>query len=45
MLCAQNCHCGTCFHKDAIDGQILGCRIIIIVSKGGIDGLGGSTLW
>lgn len=47
-MCSQNCHCGTCFHKDAINGQILGCRIINIVSKGGkggIDGLGESTLW
>ncbi len=47
-MCSQNCHCGTCSHKDAINGQILGCRIINIVSKGGkggIDGLGESTLW
>jgi hypothetical protein len=44
-MCSQNCHCGTCSRKDAIDGQILGGRIINIVSKGGIDGLGESTLW
>jgi hypothetical protein len=44
-MCSQNCHYGTCSHKDAIDGQILRCRIINIVSKGGIDGLGEVTLW